>query len=192
MTDAELLEFLDSHAAVVVHFSHFAVMREGVVFPDDLQEAIAHRNDWALSCCVFGPRQRMDLPGSVGIILKPTVASVLSVSNSDAGASTLLDGSENSGGDPVITIDSVAASLDIGSHPYNEWRVKGAEVIGIIVANPGHMLAKRSQTFEIDGREETIIAQHPVTFDEVASAFPDLPIYTMSQAGLILLRPAAT
>ena len=64
--------------------AYFARYEEGGVFPDDLQAAITNRNSWALSCCVVWPGHQMDLPGEVGIVLRPTAAEqVLSVAKTD-------------------------------------------------------------------------------------------------------------
>ena len=97
-----LLDALAQRNALIVHFSHRANMREGGVFPSDLQAAIANAERWTLSCCVVWPGHTMDLPGEVGLILLPTATEqILSVANTDSGSSELDCGEEVSGGVPL-------------------------------------------------------------------------------------------
>lgn len=101
ITDTYLTAALEKRKAVVVHFSHHANMRPEGVFPNDLQEAINNKGKWALSCSVLWPGHTMQPCGSVGVMFRPTVASVLSVSNTDAGAFSGSDGIDHSGGQPL-------------------------------------------------------------------------------------------
>jgi hypothetical protein len=102
MNDDELARKLKERDAVVVHFSHHANMRGRGVFPVDMHEAIRNKDHWALSCSVLWPGYGMDPCGSVGVLFKPLVASVLSVSNKDSGSWTTHDGIDQSAG--VFTI----------------------------------------------------------------------------------------
>jgi hypothetical protein len=87
MTHQELLAKLDVRQALIVHFSAHAVMRDGLDYPTDLQQVLAEKEPWLLSCSVLTPDHHMNVTGSVGVILKPrTVADVLSVHHDDAGA----------------------------------------------------------------------------------------------------------
>jgi hypothetical protein len=191
MTEDEFVRLLDEQAIAVVHFSHFADMRKGLVFPGDMLAAIANKDAWALSCCALTPGRRMQLPGDVGILLRPKLVNVLSVSSGDAGASTLPDGSELSGGDPP-TREAVLASLDPGFQAYNEWRVRGAEVVGIFVANPGLVLAKKRHDFDGPLGPESAIGSEPISLTTVFDAFPGLPLYAMGADRIAELpRPAS-
>ena len=99
MTDEELVQALRQRRAAIVHFSHHADMGRGVTFPGDLQDAIAHRDRWALSCHVVWPGHSMDLVGSVGVILDVTSTSqVVSINSRDSGSRQLPDGSDVFGG----------------------------------------------------------------------------------------------
>src|SRR5688572_21770465 len=93
-----LSEELSARKAVVVHFSHHAQMRDGGLFPQDMEEAMSNCHNWALSCCVLWPGHSMDLPGSVGIIFSPQHHHVLSVSPSDSGSYMQPDGADGSFG----------------------------------------------------------------------------------------------
>ena len=114
----------------IVHFSNHADPHRGLLFPQDLQDAIENRNCWELSCHAIWPGHDMHLFGSVGIIFSPSVENVLTVANCDSGSSDYA-----SGGKP-LTIDSFNESLQVPPDEYNEWRILGAEVKGIFVANP--------------------------------------------------------
>lgn len=186
MTDEELSELLGSRGVAVVHFSHFASMRGDLAFPDDLLGAIGNKDDWPLSCCALSPGVPMDLPGAVGVLFAPTVASIQSVSNRDSG-SFFLGGQENSAGDANISVETVLGSLDPGFQPYNEWRVQGAPVRGIFVANPNFIEAKKKRTLQFPYGPETVVAAEPLSLSEVFAAFPGLPVYTMGPSGLLEL-----
>src|SRR5271165_353936 len=133
MTDAELLAALDERQAMIVHLSHYAKMREGGVFPDDLVAAIANKAAWTLSCVVLWPGHAMDLPGSIGVIFRPvSVANVVSVCADDAGAMQFPDGAEDSLGSR-LSAETFGQTFAVRRGAYNEWRVKDCDVLGIFV-----------------------------------------------------------
>lgn len=190
MTDAELNAELSARRAAVVHFSHHAKMREGGVFPDDLQAAILNKDDWPLSCSVLWPGHRMRPCGSVGVVFRPLVASVLSVSNSDSGSYAAKDGGDNSLGQP-LSLDTLRESFNVVG-AYNEWRLQGAEVVGIFVHNIYWLEAKKLQDVPglPDGEVLRDIGPIRIELDEVFDAFPAWPVFTMSNTGLVLVsRP---
>jgi hypothetical protein len=188
MTNDELAAALGRRDALVVHFSHHSDMGNGVVFPNDLQFAITNIATKARSCCVVWPGHRMDLPGSVGVVFRPTVANVLSVFNSDSGSSDGRDGSDNSAGVP-LTQESFLASFEVRGL-YNEWRVKGAAVCGIFVANVRDILVKKHLSVPggPDGPVRTIGAD-PTSLGDVFRAFPGVPVFTIEN-GKVLQVPA--
>jgi hypothetical protein len=128
----------------------------------------------------------MQLPGSVGIIIKPSVANVLSVSNSDSGSTTTTDGQELSGGRP-LTQETFANTFEVHGS-YNEWRVKGGKITGIFVADPKCILAKRKITLLVGDDEVTEIGFTSITIEQVAIAFPSLPIYAMSGCRIVEIK----
>lgn len=155
-TDVELSDFMTQKHAIVVHFSHHANMRDDGIFPDDLINAITNRHIWPLSCSVVWPGHSMDVVGSVGVIFEPTLDSVLSVSNTDAGSSILPDGTDQSGGVP-LTADSLAATFEVDG-AYNEWRLRGAEVAGIFVLNSNSIMVKRPMEYDVNETKFQTIA----------------------------------
>lgn len=185
MTDDELATALRTRNALVVHFSHHANMREGGLFPKDMRDAIQHREDWVLSCCVVWPGHQMQLPGSVGIIFLPSVANVVSVSNCDSGSTTTLDGSEYSGGS-LLTPETLDNTFEV-SGSYNEWRIKGAGVQGIFVQNPNHIHAKKEVPLQLGDGVIIEIAAESISINDVFAAFPSFPVFTMSGSGVIEL-----
>lgn len=184
MTDDSLLAELDAYKAAVVHFSHHANMRKDGVFPDDLQAAILNKDRWPLSCSVLWPDHAMQPCGSVGVIFKPAVASVLSVSNTDAGSREGDDGIDRSAGEP-LTLDAFKKTFQV-SGAYNEWRVRGAEVVGIFVHDIDRIEAKK--LLEIPGLPggELLLEIGCARIDlaEVFDAFTTLPVFTMTSSGL--------
>jgi hypothetical protein len=187
MTDAELTDGLRQRNASVVHFSHHAEMGRRTVFPTDLLQAIENKDAWTLSCHVIWPDHRMDLVGSVGIILQPTaISQVISVSSRDSGSREHHDGSDQSSGVPLSK-----ESLDATFNPtgaYNEWRVKGAQVAGIFVAEPPLIYTKKIQLIGGGPHQIETIASAETSLREVIDAFPDLCIYTMESTGLKLIN----
>ncbi|MES2281069.1 MAG: hypothetical protein V4542_06620 [Pseudomonadota bacterium] len=192
MTEDEFARLVDEERIAVVHFSHFADMGRGLSFPDDMLRAISNTNVWTLSCCALTPGRRIQLPGEVGIVLRPELSNVLSVNNGDAGASTLPDGSELSGGQRPSR-EAVLKSLDPGLHSYNEWRVFGAKVVGIFVSRVDHVAVKKRLSFDCPIGPEQTIAWVSVPLGVVFDAFPGLPVYEMGTSGLTqLTRPTPT
>src|SRR5258708_2979548 len=182
MTDDELKSGLQRRGALVVHFSHHANMRLGGVFPTDLQSAIANKDRWTLSCVVVWPDHRMDLPGSVGIILEPSSTSqIVSVKSEDAGSWEPPNGGDVSGGVP-LSRESFDATFEV-TGAYNEWRVKGAHVAGVFVARPNAIHAKKKQLLGSGHHAGEIIGATPIDIGEVFNAFPDLDVCTIDFDG---------
>jgi hypothetical protein len=185
-----LLCELDRRKALIVHFSHLSNMREGGVFPDDLQNAVVNKDSWNLSCCVIWPGHTMDLPGEVGVIFRPTaVGQVLSTKNDDAGSVQLTDtGQDVSGGDPLSEV-TLQTTFDVALGTYNEWRMKGADVTGIFVTSERGISAKKQQSIECDGKFfDDTIGLASFTIAEVFAAFPSFDIFTMTPDGPLKLK----
>lgn len=185
MNDDTLRKKLEERRAAVVHFSHHAKMREGGVFPADLQAAIANKDDWPLSCSVLWPGHGMELCGSVGVMFTPSVVSVQSVSNTDSGSWANPDGRDQSGGEP-LTAESFEKTFEVVG-AYNEWRIRGAIVAGIFVHNLHSILVKKHVSVPglPDGEILIDIGATTITLSEVFVAFPALPIFTMAADGLV-------
>lgn len=190
MNDEELSKSLVERKAVVVHFSHHANMRDGGIFPNDLQDAIAKKDKWPLSCSVLWPAHSMEPCGSVGVMFKPTATSVISVSNKDSGSRTDDDGQDHSDGKP-LTHESFAETFQVVG-TYNEWRVRGAEVAGIFVLDTCNIEVKKwcDVSGLPGGQVLRVIGSVPIHISEVFSAFPNLPVFTLRPQGIFeLARP---
>ncbi len=184
MTDNELAKALADHKAAIVHFSHHANMREGGVFPIDLQNAISKCCQWPLSCCVVLPGHQMDLPGSVGVLFEPLAKQVLSVLHDDSGSATLPNGDDISDG-ASLSKESFDNSLAVMPGRYNEWRLQCAKVIGIYVDNPSIIRVKQKQTLQTPLGPTQYIAHVQVGLAFVKRCFPEQKFYTMSTCGLV-------
>jgi hypothetical protein len=190
MDETKFNKLLDDRGVVIVHFSHFAVMRHAVEFPIDLQHAIQNYQSETRSCCALWPGHKMELPGSVGVIFKPTFTQILSVLPDDSGSSDF-EGSENSGGH-APSEETIADSLNVPFGRYNEWRIRGAEPIGIFVANPDNISAKKKSRISLDGELIEEIGSPNISLFDVTNAFPSLTIYTMGANRLSPLQPGTT
>ena len=185
MTDQELFDYLAAKGAAVVHLSHHAVMNPTRPnFPDDMHRAIAEKDKFNLSCVVVWPGHGMPLPGSVGVIFKPTCANVISAASSDSGSMTLSDGTDGSFGLP-LSPEALDATFNVWIGNYNEWRVRGAEVVGIFVADPSSIQVKKEVVLKAGGHEFKDVGATPIAMDEVFAAFPHHSVFTMGPAGLI-------
>ena len=183
LTNDKLTRLLRDKRALIVHFSNHADMGREELFPLDLQNAVQNRRCWRLSCHAIWPGHKMELVGSVGIIFEPSVENVLKVDNCDAGSS------DHGSGGKCLTIDSFYQSFQVPIGKYNEWWIVGAEVKGIFVSNPKHILTRKVVPIIIDGQEhgQTTNAE-PTTLDEIFSAFPEFSVFTMGPAGPEVLR----
>lgn len=187
MTHRELLAKLDARQALIVHFSAHAVMRDDLDYPTDLQQVLAEKEPWPLSCSVLTPGHYMDVTGSVGVILRPrTVEDVLSVHHDDAGAYDVAGANQSRG---VALSDATFDTSIDDTVPgaYNEWRVRGARPVGIFVLDPVNVFVR--QKFTVPGQfgEEKIIAAGAISLDVVRAAFSGQPIWTMTPAGPLRL-----
>lgn len=185
MTDQELSDFLDAKGAAVVHLSHHAVMDPNrPIWPEDMRQAIARRADFNLSCVVAWPGHAMLLPGSVGVIFRPDCAHVISAAGSDSGSTMLPDGTDGSAGLP-LSPESLAATFEVAHGSYNEWRVCGAKVIGIFVADPTKIDVKKAVRLKAGGVEFDDVAATRILIGEVFAEFPKHPVFTLGAAGLV-------
>jgi hypothetical protein len=182
MDESKFQKLLSDRGIAIVHFSHFAIMGHSVEFPCDLQHAIDFYQSETRSCCAIWPQHGMDLPGSVGVIFRPTFRQVLSVLPDDSGSANF-GGSESSGG-YLPSEETILASLDVRVGSYNEWRVKGAEPVGIFVANTSAVCAKKKTQLSIPGESFEAIGCTSIPISAVLAAFPTLPIQTMVPDGL--------
>lgn len=188
MTDHELNLALESKGALIVHFSHHAVMRaDRPLYPDDLLRALMRHHHFPLSCSAVWPKHSMNLVGSVGVIFAPTAESVLSVSNEDSGSLTWTDGSEGSGGS-ALSPQALEESFNVKPGTYNEWRVKGAPIKGIFVADPNHIKVKQRESFVFEGVTYDEVGLVSISLDDVAATFAHQPVFTMGESGPVLLR----
>ncbi len=176
VSDADLERELRGRSALVVHFSHHSNMPrtgrkvEADEFPGDMLNAIAISKDQALSCTVVWPGHGMEPVGSVGIVFAPKVANVLSAHPSDAGTFKGRDGEDVSLASPLRR-DSLLSTFEPEGR-YNEWRVKGAEVIGIYIDQMRDILVKRPLE-NLNGE----IAAETVTLDQVLDWLPGMRVF---------------
>lgn len=191
MTHEELMARLEVRQALIVHFSHHAAMRGELAFPTDLHQVLAEMEPWPFSCSVLTPDHRMDVVGSVGVVLEPRNADdVLRVYHGDAGAYEEA-GDNYSLGDP-LSAASFDASIDrVVPGTYNEWRVRGARPIGVFVVDPANIEVREKVTFEGRWGPEETIAAGPISLDAVRAAFPGQPMWTMTSGGPRQLLRAA-
>jgi hypothetical protein len=187
MTYDDLLARLKARQALIVHFSHHAAMRGDLVYPTDLQQVLAEREMWPLSCSVLTPGHRMVVVGSIGVVLEPrTAQDVLRVYHGDAGA--YAEGNENYSLGELLSCASFDASLDeVVPGTYNEWRVRGAKPLGLFVENPANIEVRQLIQYEGPWGTETTIAPVRISLAAVRTTFPDEPIWTMEPNGPRLL-----
>lgn len=192
INENQFQEFILQHRVAVVHFSHHARMNHNVPFPVDLHHALQTWRSETRSCCALWPGHAMDLPGSVGVIYKPSLSNVISVQNTDSGSSDH-HGQEGSLGE-APSADSLTRSLnEVHLQDYNEWRLLGAPPIGIFVADTSRILVKKWVTPSIPdelalAEIEPTLACAPLRLDGVVAAFSNYDIYTLDEQGLVLVR----
>ena len=192
INENQFQEFISQHRVAVVHFSHHARMNHEVQFPADLHHALETWQSEPRSCCALWPGHAMDLPGSVGVIYRPSLSNVISVLSTDS-ASSYHHGQEGSLGD-VPSEDSLARSLnEVQSHDYNEWRLLGVPPMGIFVADTSRIFAKKWVTptvpEELASVEiEPVLACVRLELDDVVAEFSNYDIYTLGEQELVLVR----
>ena len=182
MDDTRFECLLKARRVAVVHFSCYGVMGHRVTFPDDLVHALSTIKQETRSCCALYPGHEMDLPGSVGVILSPKYSHVLSVCSADSGSSDY-GGEEGSMGS-IPEENAILESLRVPSGMYNEWRILGANPVGIFVSNPQCILVKQESTITVGRERLTEIGCAQISLQAVKKAFPTLPVYMMRADGL--------
>ncbi|GAB3105544.1 hypothetical protein GCM10027159_35070 [Lysobacter terrae] len=100
----------------------------------------------------------------------------------------MADGSYGSLGESP-SWDAVQRSFDVNFDQYNEWLLQGADVTGIFVANPNLIQAKKCQVLQAEGLAP-IYEIFPAIIDlaEIFAEFPAMPVYTMSDRGVVRIR----
>ena len=181
MDDTRFETLLDEQKIVVVHFSCHPVMGHRVTFPNDLNHALSSYEQETRSCCAIYPGHKLDLPGSVGVIFRPKYAQVLSVCSADSGSSDYAGQEGSLGVSPEE--NAILESLQVPSEMYNEWRILGAEPIGIFVANPQAIEVKQEVTLALGKERFTEITCVSISLQAVKEAFPNLLVYTMGDDG---------
>ena len=192
MTGEELNALLAQKQALLVHFSHHSNMREGSEFPGDLQAAIDNVSRWDLSCCLIWPGHPMKLPGSVGVIIEPTVSGVVSVSPDDSGSSSLGSLGEQ------LTKESLERSFALAPGRYNEWRIVGKRALGIFVTDPNCIWVKQRgeiflpENLTESGRAELLDSTSTIrpqrqSLQYVKNAFPNIEIFTFRDGKAVTL-----
>jgi hypothetical protein len=192
MKEDQFNKFVLRHHVVVVHFSHHGVMGHEVPFPEDLRHALKTWTTEIRSCCALWPGHKMNLPGSVGLIYRPTLSNIVSVGCTDSGSSNH-NGREGSLGEPPSAAALVRSLRNVQPGDYNEWRIVGAQPTGIFVASTSHILVKKwvvpSVPQELLFEEiEPVLACAKSTLEIVATEFSSHNIYTLSEKGLVLVR----
>ena len=182
MDDTLFDNLIKEQRLAVVHFSYNAVMDHRFTFPDDLAHAISAFEDEPRSCCAVFPGHKMDLPGSVGVIFSPKHSHILSVCSVDSGSSNYAGKECSMGYDPED--DAILESLRVPVGMYNEWRIQGANPVGIFVANPLCIWVKKELTVEFGAERITDIGCVPISLQAVKVAFPYFQVFTMTAEGL--------
>ena len=174
----------------VVHFSHHAIMNHKVPFPDDLNHALQTWDSETRSCCAVWPYHTMNLPGSVGLLYKPSLSNVISVLPDDSGSSDHGGNERSFGVTPSLT--SLPASLAVPPNSYNEWRILGAEPVGIFVLDANNIGVKQRQPIPIPEELEDTMCDHElgcssVDIEFIYSQFPQFDVYTLGSTGLEII-----
>jgi hypothetical protein len=184
MTYEDLIRQLRRRSALIVHFSHHSNMRQGGVFPADLHAAMANSRNWPLSCCVVWPRHRMQLPGSVGVVLLPrSLDSIVLMHFGDSGSMTI-DGGEYGLGANQVTEEAVEHTFKVPPNErYNEWRVRESDAIGIYVE--GRPYVKKYETVKKEEHQITTITPQSISLQEIHDAFSELPIYSRHEERIV-------
>lgn len=106
---------------------------------------------------------------------------IVSVCNFDSGSSDL-----GSLGD-TPSENSLRESLNVAPYTYNEWVIKGAEPIGIFIANVGYVVIKKAQEIMSFGEKQLIFGNVSISVQDVKDEFSSLSVYTMGKDGLVAL-----
>lgn len=197
MTDEEFLGELAKRNALIVHCSRPGKGDEGIdglLFPQDLQNAIdiCANQSTELCCSVVWPGHTETF-GAIGIILKPrSTASVTLICTTDGGTSI---NPQTGRRDGAGTKFSAQAVLDTFANPagYNEWNVQDAETIGIFVhpSDPPEV-AQRVPMNAIPGcpsdmEADEVVVPVRINASQIKQHFNGLPLYTLSNTGIMRL-----
>lgn len=191
---------LAAHGAVIVHFSGTpkgAGSTFECPFPFDLEKVIAGRSQTGLSCSTVIPGDEFkelasaNATGCVGVVLGPqTPNSILDAHPNDCGTYM-----ENGVRQVPQARDMTASDLDAtitgrADGGYNEWVIADYRVIGVFAAEPYRVSAEVAIDYPEDIPDYLRTANTAPGFEytsleEIEKFFPRLPIYALSQVGVI-------
>ena len=80
--------------------------------------------------------------------------------------------------------NAILESLTVTPGMYNEWRIRGAEPIGIFVTNPQAIEVKQEVPFAVGVECFNEIGPVEISLHAVKEAFRNLLVYTMGDNGL--------
>jgi hypothetical protein len=169
--------------SLIVHFHgpKGDELRPERLFPHDLCAVVAGRAMGGLSCCTVGPLDHFDKHawGSVGTVIGlQHKQSIVAAEPNDCGSHE-----EDVGGFSIRVVEQekdirlcdLARSISARAE-HNEWVVRDYEVLGLFLHPPCIV-------------EEIAGQQRIITFRELASRFPNLPIYTFWDRAIYQVVP---
>ncbi|MDP5280076.1 hypothetical protein Q9Q95_14185 [Sphingomonas sp. DG1-23] len=191
---------LAAHSAVIVHFS--GTPKGGgstfeYPFPRDLEEVIAGRSLTGLSCSTVMPGDefcdlnRANATGCIGVLLGlQTPQSVLDAHPHDCGT-YMADGVRQVPHARDMTASDFDATITGRANgEYNEWVIANYQVIGLFVAEPYRVSIEVEIDYPEDMPDYLRGAGTAAGFDykslaEIATLFPNLPIYAFASGGVV-------
>lgn len=197
MDKQELLRFLESKDAIIVHCSRSnraGELTPKPLYPADLRETISdlcRASGRSVSCSVVWPSHQETF-GEVGIIVRPRdVGEIVRLSVCDGG--TLEDG--QGAGCPLS--EETVAEIFLAPKGHNEWVLTGGEVVGIFLNFTMGLYVARLLDAPpgMDAGEAAALGfkpepyPHKISIPEIAADFPGLPLFGFIEGRLVELDP---
>jgi hypothetical protein len=207
---AEVHKLLADECGVIVHFSgcppmHVQDWGKAHLFPKDLQHVVAGNANSGISCSAICADDSFDgengaSTGYIGVIVvMNSKDSLIIAAKGDDG--TRIDEHRNrvALNDRDLTVEDLKATLEL-EKGHNEWAIRDFTVKGMFVVLPGHVwhrypnaaaagdIPPELQDSEFLQGEDCGPRQATIT--ELRQSFPNIPIYTFHEGGIVRVEGA--
>jgi hypothetical protein len=207
---AEVHKLLSDECGVIVHFSgcppmHVEDWGKDHLFPKDLQHVIAGNANSGISCSAICATDTFDednaaSTGYIGVIVvMNSKDSLIMATTGDDGTRIDENGNRVAVKDRDLMVEDLRATLKLGKG-HNEWAIRDFSIEGIFAVSRcevWHRFAQAGDASDVppelddqDFLKGEECGPRNVSLAELHEAFPNMPIYTFREGGIVRVEGA--